>query len=103
MPAIAVKWKVVNEAVDDRYANDHRNLVLMPIYELLMRMPAPITRLWLEGYLTEVFDWFQSNKYPFGGNEIWLDNIYIVIRGDDELVAEMEVSDQKWQITQCMV
>lgn len=102
-PAILVGWNASSEAADQRYLDSHRNEALLPIYEFLTQMPLPMTRCGLESYLWRVLDWLRVNKYPFGDGEVWLESIYIVIRGDNELVAEMEVDEEKWQIAQCTV
>ena len=102
-PAFAVKWNAKSEVADHRYSDSYRSMVVEPVYDLMTKIPMPITRWGLEAYLGEVLAWFRANKYPFGDSDIWLEDIYIVIHRDDELIAEMEVSEQKWQITQCVV
>lgn len=102
-PAFAVKWNAIAETVLQRYSDCHRSMVMEPIYALMATIPLPITRGGIEDYLREVAMWIQANKYPFGGCEVWLEDVYIVIREDDRLIAEMEVDEQRWQVIQCTV
>ena len=102
-PSIVGGWNAVSEVAGDEFSNEQRDVALGPLYDLMTQIPLPMTRQGLEIYLQKALVWLKSNRYPFGGDKVWLEDVYIVIHGDNRLIAEMEVDQQGWQLTQCMV
>jgi hypothetical protein len=108
LPRIVGVWDETSPEALARFSDEDLSLALQPLGDLLTKLPLPITREGLEGFLSILPAWIIENRHPLPTPNVSLGGLDIAIyEGNqmlpDKLLVAAEVDTEGWRINHCIL